>query len=495
MTKMNMRLTITLLLAVAIVRGQSPGTFTATGSMLTPREGHAATLLLNGKVLITGGSSGTSEEGFGIPAANAELYDPATGAFTVTSDMIIGIYDPSGVAFTPGDIVRRYPVAGAAVNLLPDGRVFLGGTLLRDGRVFIAGYPTAELYAAPKPAILGSSTLLADGRVLLTGAFNICFLPNCGDPGTPWTELFDPTAGTFSLTGSMKGYNNRYAATLLTDGKVLFVGNDYYNGGMPSAEVFDPSTETFKAIEPPSAIYPATLLTDGKVLFVGNATHNGVPTSAEVFDPSNETFKVIGPPSASHGYGGAATLLPDGTVLITGGLTPDHKEQVAAELYIPASGTFSPAFNMIRGHIGHTSTLLSDGTVLIAGSSVGGSAELYHPPVLIPAPLLFSLSGDGRGQGAIWHATTGQLVSQGAPATAGEILSMYTTSLGQGSVIFPQVAIGSRFAEVLFFGNAPGYPGFNQANVRMPPGVAGSDVSVRLMYLGRPSNEVTMAVR
>ena len=327
-------------------------------------------------------------------------------------------------------------------------------TLLQNGRVFIAAYPTAQLYdpvtgtfaatgpyAAPAPAILERSTLLADGRILLTGAVNICYQPQCRDPGTGWTELYDPTEGTFRLAGGMKWWNTVYTATLLTSGKVLFAGNDNYNGIPSAAELFDPSDGTFTGIEslPPSPTY------------------------------------------------GAATLLPDGTVLITGGF---FTGQAISELYMPASNTFSAAGNLITAG---TSTLLPDGTVLIAG---GLSAELYHPAVLVSAPLLFSLSGDGRGQGAIWHAATGQVVSQGAPAAAGEILSMYTTSLGQGSVIPPQVAIGGRFAEILFFGNAPGYPGFNQVNVRMPGGIApGPAVPVRLTYLGRPSNEVTIAVQ
>ncbi len=118
------------------------------------------------------------------------------------------------------------------------------------------------------------------------------------------------------------------------------------------------------------------------------------------------------------------------------------------------------------------------------------------PPSVVSVPALLSLSGDGRGQGAIQHADSYQVASASNPAVAGEILTVYFTGLVDGSSVLPQVTIGGRTADVLFSGNAPGYPGFNQANIRVPAGIApGPAVPVHLTYLSRTSNEVTIGVR
>ena len=115
--------------------------------------------------------------------------------------------------------------------------------------------------------------------------------------------------------------------------------------------------------------------------------------------------------------------------------------------------------------------------------------------MLAPPPALFSISGDRTGQGAVWHTDTGKIASSANPATAGAVLSMYTNGLFEGGAIPPQVAIGGQAAEVLFFGDAPGDPGYYQVNFRGPNGIAqGLAVSVILNYLGRPTKEVTISV-
>lgn len=481
---MKTRFVVLPLVLGAFACSQSAGTFTATGNMTTSNVS-SSTLLANGKVLMLGA------------VASAQLYDPGTGAFTATGDRT-----------TPGF---------HTATLLPNGKVLIAGSGFSnaDG----SGYTSlrhAELYDPDTGAFAATgdmtmersnhtATLLNNGKVLIAGG--AVLVGGLLNGILASAELYDPATGTFTATGNMNE-TSCDTATLLPNGQVLITRSIVYDSPDGSgsenfvrhAELYDPATGTFAFTGDMTTGHTAptaTLLANGKVLVAGGDIGDGDLASriAELYDPATGTFTATGLMTVGREEG-TASLLPDGRVLLAGG---HILKNTSAELYDPVTGAFSRAGDMVAGRELHTATLLGSGKVLIAGGYGSptnlSSAEIYTPPVLIPSPVLLSLSGDGRGQGAIWRAATGQVASATNPAIGGEVLSMYTTSLVDGGVVPPQVAIGGRLAEVLYFGPS-GYPGYNQVNFRVPGGVApGAAVPVRLTYLGRPSNAVSIGVR
>jgi len=144
-------------------------------------------------------------------------------------------------------------------------------------------------------------------------------------------------------------------------------------------------------------------------------------------------------------------------------------------------------------------SLSCDGTTLYFNSNRASAGYDFYvttrKKLEEPAPVLSSVSSDGSRQGAILHPGTSQVASSSNPAFVGEALEVYFTGLVDGSTVPPQITIGDRVAEILFFGKAPGFAGLNQVNVRVPGISPGPAVSVRLTYFGRLSNEVTIGVR
>jgi hypothetical protein len=110
----------------------------------------------------------------------------------------------------------------------------------------------------------------------------------------------------------------------------------------------------------------------------------------------------------------SATLLANGQVLIAGGdsISGGNGTLASAELYDPHA--FAPTGNMAWRRVWHKLNWLPDGRVLAAG----GGAELYTPDVLVRAPALVPVSGDGHGQGSIFHAGTTHIAAAEDPARA-----------------------------------------------------------------------------
>jgi N-acetylneuraminic acid mutarotase len=339
-------LTIALVAStVAWAVAQGSGTWTATGSLNTPRIAQTATLLPNGQVLVAGGQDLNKNV-----LASAELYNPSTGKWTVTGSMVTPRFDHTA-------------------TLLANGEVLVAGGVS-------SGYTaTAELYnpstgswkstgGMTVPRAFAGATLLPNGQVLMAGGSNLDGSSNAT------AELYHPSSGTWTATTSMPSGHNT-PATLLLNGKVLVSGG----GGV----VYDPATAQWS---PTGPLYysgatgnTAVLLPNGDVLMYGN--HFSC-YAAQFYDPSSNTWaRTLGQCGNNVSYG-PLVLLGTGKVLLAGDLitySGHTSSTTRCALYDPSTNTWTATGSLLEA-TPRTATLLPNGKVL----SVGGSdAELYTP--------------------------------------------------------------------------------------------------------------------
>jgi len=126
----------------------------------------------------------------------------------------------------------------------------------------------------------------------------------------------------------------------------------------------------------PRALHGAALLPDGKVLLAGGVSNYQYQSSAETYDPSTGTFTATGSMAEARQFCGltnAPISLQNGKVLVTGGVNSGGVLS-SAELYDETTGTFSTTGSMFIGRWCPTVTLLKDGKVLVAGAPGSSSA-------------------------------------------------------------------------------------------------------------------------
>lgn len=366
---------VPLLSGTATASGTAPGsanTWVPTGSMVSARAGQTATLLEDGKVLVTGGGSAT-----------ADLYDPTTGAWSATGSL---------------SVAR----VGATATLLQNGKVLVAGGCCTGSDALASAElydPTTGTWSPTGRMTIGrwgqTATLLPDGDVLIAGGLACEY--QCGTATFFNTlrsaELYDPATGTFTRTGSMHDFRQLQTATLLPDHEVLVTGgfsgcDDDFCSDEASAELYDPTTGSWTrtgSMHVAREQQTASLLPDGEVLVAGGITFDdtsgpGAPEkSAELYDPTTGTFSTTASMAVTH-VGGAAATLHNGWVLVAGGGT------TAAELYQPSRGIWVSPGAMLTLRTDLTLTTLPDGSVLAAGGDGPDGAALASAERFLAGP-------------------------------------------------------------------------------------------------------------
>jgi hypothetical protein len=289
------------------------GIWSPTGSLKSARAFHAAALLPSGKVLVAGGSQGTTMED--EPLSSAELYDPVTGQWTQTGAMAIG-----------GDVFAAIVLRSGNVFVLA-GRMNPNGFRGTEAQLYDPA--SARWHAVGGLFVpFGSATLLGSGNVLVLAAGRHAF-------------LYEPVSGAWKPAGDMSAIREWHTATLLRSGKVLVTGGVVPSvGPISSAEVYDPVTNSWSltssmTIQSWSA--DATLLPSGEVLVAGGESHSpgaGIGTLASIvlYDQATSTWTAPGAMGMARSFF-TATLLRSGVVLYAGGSHTDQYVYASAEIY------------------------------------------------------------------------------------------------------------------------------------------------------------------
>ena len=296
-------------------------TWSATGSLLTPRRLHTVTKLADGRVLAVGGIAGPpSTPATGV--ASAEIFDPTAGTWTATGAMHEARFAHSA-------------------SLLPDGKVLVaGGNAVRSAQSNRA-LRTCEIFdpatgqwtqAAPlNDARFGHpAVVLNDHRVLVVGG--VVAVGRGRYTALGYCEIYDPTAAKWTPTGSLATPRKSHQAMLLADGTVLATGGDIVGlqnwtlnpYSLWSSEVFNVAAGTWSAGTdmPYGRSHHRAVRVGAKALIIGGTDDSSFDIGYQHFDTYDPAAKTWTTAATVEGrWAPAAVVLNDGRVLLAGGIT------------------------------------------------------------------------------------------------------------------------------------------------------------------------------
>jgi len=310
--------------------------------MAGARARHAAVELDDDRVLVVGGG-----------LAEPEIFDPEAGIWTPT---------------TPANSL--YSMARAA--RLVDGRVLVVGSTSDQGSGTEIYDPDSDMWSVTgqlnHERTAHSAIALSDGRVLVAGG-------RFGDyphyEAVEEVEVFDPASETWSVVGTLAGERLYPGLTGLDDGRTLIVG-------AREVTLFDPVSDTLRRAAPLPDEWQAPIavtLDDGRVLLTGIAN---APMTL-LWNPADGRWTIAGPTGTLRQLP-TATKLPNGLVVVTGGLDMSGSAFATTEYFDPATLSWSTGSSLNTERGAHSATLTANGRLLLTGglsssSSASATAE------------------------------------------------------------------------------------------------------------------------
>jgi hypothetical protein len=346
-----------------------------------------------------------------LPASTTFRLTVSDGSTTVTRDLMIDVQYRNRLRTLPMPFARR----GHVSVELQDGRILvIGGVDESAGVTATTNYvfdPESEAFSAfgalIDPRYFHTAVVLDNGDVLVAGGI----VPQLD---TPEAELIDGQTGIASTTGAPTRNRWEATATLLEDGRVLLAGgyrlqDDLTQTLDATAELYDPATGQFALTAGPLSYarfgHSANRLPDGRVLIYGGVSSSSTPLPPELYDPETQRFTAVYLPENNDRTSHVALAVQDGRIAIFGGQDYFGRWLANNFLFDPSSDVFEPLIPLSGPRTMAQGALLTDGRVLLAGgyrNTVDDSASTE----IVSLTGAYSAEGPPMSAGRVSHTVT-----------------------------------------------------------------------------------------